>query len=126
MRIKIYIAGPYQGSLMEGLDHIRAGIRAATELMLSGYSPYCPFVDYHYDLMRRGDEKLSIEDYYQCSLAWLYVSNAMLVLPGWIKSKGVIAELKVAKKEGIPVFFSIDELRNASIDRMFIKKRGKK
>lgn len=127
MRVRVYIAGPYQGSLMEGLDHIRSGIRAATELMLSGYTPYCPFTDWHFYLMLMENEALTVSDFYECSLAWLYMSNAVLVLPGWVKSKGVLAELKIAKEEGIPIFFSIEELKKAPIEKIhFVTRKVKR
>lgn len=126
MKARVYIAGPYQGSLMEGLDHIRSGIRAATELMLSGYTPYCPFIDWHFYLMLRENENLTINDFYECSLSWLYMSNAILVLPGWVKSKGVLAELKIAREERIPIFFSIEELKKAPIERIHLARRDVK
>jgi hypothetical protein len=110
--LKIYIAGPYcSDSVIGGLNNIRNGLRAATELMMAGYSPYCPFTDFLFCLQLRENETLSLDDYYNASIEWLYVSDAVLVLPGYEKSKGVLHEIEKALLRNIPVFYSIGDLQ---------------
>ena len=46
--------------------------------------------------MLREGENLEVENYYEYSLAWLDVSDYMLVLPNSENSKGVQAEIKRA------------------------------
>jgi hypothetical protein len=106
---RIYVAGPYSGNTLETLNNMRVGIRTATELLLSGYAPFCPWVDYHYTLALRDGESISYEDYLKYSIAWLEVSDAIYLLPNWEKSKGTLAEIEIAEKLGIPVFYPGEE-----------------
>ena len=109
---RVYIAGPYSSdSVIGGLNNIRNGLRMATELMLAGYSPYCPFVDHLFCLQLREDEILSVDDYYNATLEWLKVSDAVLVLPGYKKSRGVLKEIECALSRDIPVFYSLKDLK---------------
>lgn len=81
-----------------------------TELMLKGFAPFCPWLDHQFQFMLQGDEKLVVEDYYEYSLAWLEVSQAMLVLPGFENSKGTAKEIERAKELFIPVFYHVEDL----------------
>lgn len=109
--IRVYVAGPYSSDNVIGvLDNIRNGMRAATELFLAGFAPFAPWFDFHFHLNLRDGETLSVEDYYQYSLAWLEASHAMLVLPGWENSKGTLKEIDRAHELGIPVFYNKENL----------------
>lgn len=102
--MRVYIAGPYSAdNVITVLDNIREGMRAATKVMLSGDAPFCPWLDFHFQLMLRPGESLTVKDYYRYSLAWLEVSDKVLVLPGWETSKGTIREIARARELGIPV-----------------------
>lgn len=108
---RIYVCGPYSAdNIITALDNIREGMRAATEVFLAGYAPFCPWHDMHYQLMLRPGEKISLQAYYDYSLAWLEVSDAVLVTGDYQKSKGTMNEIAVALAEQIPVFYSLDEL----------------
>ena len=108
---RIFIAGPYSAdNVITVLDNIREGMRLSTEVLLLGYSPFCPWLDFHYQLMLRRHEKLSVEDYYRYSLDWLEVSDAVLVISRWIGSKGTKAEIDRAVELQIPVYFNIHDL----------------
>jgi hypothetical protein len=110
--IRVYIAGPYSSeTVIGGLNNIKNGLRAATELMLAGYSPYCPFADHLFCLQLREGEVLALDDYYNASLEWLYVSDMVLVLPGYEKSKGVLQEIEKALLLDLPVFYSLEDLK---------------
>lgn len=43
----------------------------------------------------------------------LRACNAALVLPGWQESKGSNEEIEFCDEQGIPLFFSVDELLDA-------------
>lgn len=108
---RVYVAGSYSAdNVMSVLDNIRNGMRAGTELFLKGYSPFVPWFDFHFQLMLRDNEKLSVENYYKYSVDWLEVSDAMYVLPNSENSFGAQEEIKIATKLNIPIFYSIKGL----------------
>ena len=110
---RVYVAGPYSADdISDVFENIRKGMRMGVEVFLAGYSPYVPWHDFHHNLMLRDGESLSVDDYYEMSMAWLVVSDAMLVLPGWQKSKGTIAEITRAVELDIPIFYSLSDLIN--------------
>jgi nucleoside 2-deoxyribosyltransferase len=111
MRKRIYIAGKYSDDNIIGvLTNIRRGQEMAALLMRYGYSVFCPFLDYQFALTKHG-EHLSKSDYQENSMAWVEVSDAMLVLPGWETSNGTRREIDRAVSLGIPVFHSLEDLR---------------
>jgi len=109
---RVYIAGAYSAdNVITVLDNMRRGMRKSTEVLLAGYSPFCPWLDYHFQLMLRENEILTVEDYYRYSMAWLEVSDVVLVLPNSDKSNGTQAEIKRAEELNIPICYSLEELR---------------
>jgi hypothetical protein len=98
-----------KADVMGVLDNMRKGMRAATEIFLAGFAPFCPWLDYHYQLMLRDNEELTIENYYEYSIAWLKKSDYMLVLPNSENSKGVQKEISVALEMRIPTFYTMRE-----------------
>ena len=114
MNIKrVYVAGAYSAdNVISVLDNIRRGMRAGTKLFLKGYSPFVPWFDFHFQLMLRDNENLTVEDYYRYSIDWLEVSDVMLVLKDSENSKGTQAEIKRAIELNIPIFYSMEDLEN--------------
>ena len=111
---RVYIAGAYSADSVIGvLDNMRRGMRPSVKVFLAGYAPFVPWFDFHFQLMLREGETLTVEDYYRYSMAWLEVSDAVLVLPNSEDSKGTQAEIKRARELGIPIFYSLEELRGA-------------
>lgn len=109
---RVYVAGAYSANnVIDVLDNMRRGMRVSTEVLLAGYAPFSPWLDFHFQLMLRGAEKLTVEDYYEYSLAWLRVSDVVLVLPGWENSKGTKAEIAEAHRLMIPVVYDIDQVQ---------------
>ena len=109
---RIYIAGPYSAdNVMDVLHNIRRGTELSYKVFTLGFAPFCPWLDFHYVLMDH-DNKLTINDFYQYSIAWLKVSDAVILAPGWGKSKGTLEEIRIAKDMGIPVFKNVAELIN--------------
>lgn len=102
---KIYIAGPYSASnVIDVLGNMRRGMRLATKVFKAGFAPFCPHLDFHYSLMVREGEDFTVCEYYDYSMAWLEVSDAVLLLPGWRESKGTMKEVDRAYELKIPVF----------------------
>lgn len=106
--IRVYVAGSLSGSTLDYLENCRVMMKCGYQLFRSGiYSPFVPAFDYHFALMREdNDLPISVSEYYKYSLAWLDVSDCVLVLPKWENSKGTIAEIERAKELKIPVFYS--------------------
>ena len=108
---RVYVCGAYSAdNVISILDNIRIGMRASTELFLKGYAVFCPWLDFHFQLMLREGEILSVEDYYRYSLAWLEVSDAIYVLPHSESSNGTQREIKRAIELNIPIYTRSDEL----------------
>jgi len=109
---RVYVAGPYSAdNIITCLENMRRGMRAGTEVFLAGYAPWVPWHDFHHTLMLRSNyETLTVEDYYKYSMAWLEVSDAVLVLPGFETSKGTLAEINRAGELRIPVYYMLSDL----------------
>ena len=106
---RIYIAGPYSSdNVVSVLHNIRKGIEAAYEVFCMGYAPFCPWLDFHFVLMDQAGI-LTLQMFYDYSIAWLKVSDAMIVLDGWENSKGTIKEIEIAEKYDIPVYYGLDK-----------------
>lgn len=94
--VRIYLAGPMRGYP----DYNRPVFRqAADRLRQLGFEVYCPDEDAydgswaapaHYDAMRR-------------NFTVLLDCDALVVLPGWERSRGAKAEIEVARQIGLPV-----------------------
>lgn len=109
--IRVYIAGSYSSNSTLGtLNNMRVGMKVGLDVLLAGYAPFVPWFDYHFQLMLKEGQNLTVENYYNYSIAWLEVSDIVLVLPNSHNSKGTQNEIKKAKKLSIPVVYSIDEL----------------
>lgn len=105
---RIYVAGAYSAdNVMDVFGNMRRGMDAATAILMMGAAPYCPWLDH--DLALRAD--ISVQNFYDCSMAWLEVSDAVfLVKERYETSKGVAKELAYAREHNIPIFTSLPVL----------------
>ena len=104
---RIYVAGPYSAdNVIDVLKNIGRGQKACSYLFSVGFAPFCPWHDRIF-ITDRPEGKFTVSQFYDYSMAWLKVSDAVVLLPGWKNSVGTIAEIKEAKKRSIPVFESI-------------------
>ena len=109
--IRVYVAGAYSAdNVIDVLENMRRGMREGTRVLLAGFAPFVPWFDFHFQLMLREGESITIEDYYNYSIAWLEASDALYVIRNSEKSTGTQAEIKRAEKLRIPIFFSIEAL----------------
>lgn len=110
---RVYVAGAYSSDNVLGvLNNIREGIKLSLEVLLAGFSPFVPWFDFHFQLMLKDNQKLTVQDYYDYSMAWLEVSDAILLVPGWQKSKGTKKEMERANELGLHIFYSLEDLLN--------------
>jgi len=109
--LRIYVAGKYSGpDVISVLKNIGMGEKACGDLFYNGYAPFCPWHDAGY-VKHLCLKKLDKEMFYAASLAWLEVSDAILVISGKGDGGGVDAEIKFAEERGIPVFDSMFDLK---------------
>ena len=108
---RVYVAGAYSADNVMGvLNNMRRGMELATKVLLAGFAPFCPWYDYHYIILLREGENLTVQDMYTYSINWLSVSDAVLLVPGWEKSVGTKMEIEVAVSLGIPVFEDLHDM----------------
>lgn len=103
----VYLAGPFRDpdpAVM--VARTRAAQRMAVAVAQCGCAPYVPHANlgYAYGLIDEA-EAARFND------AILRRCDAVLLLPGWGESVGARHELDLAKRLGMPVFFSLEELQ---------------
>lgn len=116
---RIYVAGaitPYgsEHPVFGFLGNIARGIRASLDLLLKGFAPFCPFLDFQYWFFMRNGENITEKMIKELSMAWLEVCDAVLVLSKYRKSQGTLAEIQRARELDIPIFYSLDDLIDAN------------
>lgn len=109
--LRIYVAGPYSANnVIDVLKNIGRGQKACADLFSMGFAPFCPWHDMTF-VTDRFDDVFDIQSFYDYSIAWLVVSDAVLLVGEWEKSKGTVKEVNIASKQSIPVFKDILSLK---------------
>lgn len=113
---RIYIAGAYSDNNVLGvLKNIGRGQEIAAEVFKRGFAPFCPWFDKGFVIVHWREE-FTVQQFLDYSIAWLDVSDCMLVVPNvkglkdWQQSTGTLKEIEYAKIHNIPVFYSIFDL----------------
>jgi hypothetical protein len=102
MRYLVYIAGPI--SRGDTFENVRAACFAWRRLWKMGHRPICP----HWSHTQAMTDPVSYGEWLEYDLFWVDVSDAVLRLPGL--SDGADQEVDFARKRGIPVFTSEQDL----------------
>lgn len=126
MRNRVYIAGPIsRGDLMHNVNQ---ATEAFVKLALAGLAPHCPHWFVYSKMCYRnnplelgglpskvlceatvaGNDAMTHDDWLGIDLAWVEMADAVLRLPG--ESVGADREVEHAKRVGIPVFESIEQV----------------
>jgi hypothetical protein len=105
---RVYIAGKLNDKAVGYIANMHHMAQEAELVRLAGFSVYVPFLDVLMGLMF-GYYKYN--DFFDNSQPWLLASDAIYVCPGYETSEGTLREIELAKKNGIPVFFSIETLK---------------
>lgn len=109
---RVYIAGSYDAdNVMQVLYNMRNGMRKSVEVLLAGFAVFSPWLDHHFVFMLCENEQLDVETLREHSMAWLRVSDAVLVLPNSEHSKGTQAEIALARVRNIPVYYDLTQLK---------------
>lgn len=98
----VYIASPY--SIGDKEHNVAVSLDMADELARYGYYPFTPLLSHFWHLQHKHEYDFWLN---QC-LTWVRRCDALIRIPG--TSKGADIEIEHAKKLGIPVFYSIEEL----------------
>lgn len=101
---KVYISSPY--TLGDKEENVKVQLQCGLELLDSGFTPYIPLVAHYMDLVSPRD----YDTWLAYCFEWVGVCDILLRLPG--VSSGADAEVDFAEKHGIPVVYSIEELKN--------------
>lgn len=108
--IRVYVAGPYSAdNVLDVLKNIGHGQKVCGELFQLGFAPFCPWHDKSY-VIDFYTEDFTVKQFYDYSIAWLRVSDCMLLIGDWENSKGTLTEKKIAEGMDIPIFGSIKNL----------------
>lgn len=107
--IKVYIASPYTNGDRE--ENIRFQIRIANELLDLGFYPFTPLLMHFHNLLYPRTDWLKLDFVWlgQCDCVIRFFTEYNGVK---LDSPGADMEEELARKIGIPVFYSIEELLN--------------
>jgi len=102
--LKVYVAGPYTKG--DVAINVHNAFKIANDLADMGCAPFIPHYTHFWHLLfpRPYDFWLKLDEQF------LYCCDAVLRLPG--ESNGADKETKIAEDKGIPVFHSLNDLRN--------------
>ena len=103
----IYIAGPFRGpNAWEIEQNIRRAETLALEVWKLGAAAICPHANTRF-FQNAAPDKVWLDG----DLEILKRCDAILMTDDWEKSEGAKAEYTFAKKNGIPVFYSVEFLK---------------
>ena len=104
---KIYVAGPYRAETVAGIDYnITMARRLAIEVWKLGAAAFCPHLNSGFM-----DGVVPDKNFLDGDMDFLRICDGMIVVPGYEKSKGTLAEIKLADSLKIPVFMDLYVLR---------------
>lgn len=111
--IVVYIAGPFRGPDAYAV-HLNCNKAEATAFAVwtSGMVALCP-----HNNTRHFDGALTDKVWLDGDLELLSRCDALLVSPGWDKSRGALAEIAFAEGKDIPIFYGMDQLLKYKRDR---------
>ena len=104
----IYVSGPLTADTKgKTLGNIEAATQATRELMDAGFAVICPHLSYY---LLTPNWNPSHDDWLRVDVEILRRCDAVLMLPGWLHSKGACMERAHAITHNIPDVTSIEEL----------------
>lgn len=103
MKIKIYVAGPYTKGNVE--ENVNKAIDLADKLSKIGFMPFVPHLLHFWHLRH----ELTYDFCCELDNEYLLVCDALIRIPG--ESAGSDAEEKLAYTNNIPVFYTIEDVK---------------
>jgi hypothetical protein len=105
--LRVYVAGALNADAVGYIKNIHRMNNSCNTLRNLGYAIYNPSLDF-LERLQFGDYEYI--DYFKNNEAWLEVSDAIFLVPGWENSSGTKKEIERAKELNIPVFDDIEML----------------
>lgn len=104
----IYICGPIRNDDADIQKlNIMVGIAAAKAIWQAGAAAFCPHMNaFHFPEDNPAAEQTQ---YIEADLEMIRRSDAILALPGWMRSIGASAEVCFARGNGITILDSLEE-----------------
>lgn len=106
---RVYIAGKLNDDACGYIKNMHRMILWAEKVRRLGFSVFVPGLDFLQGLVFGNWD---YPDYFDNSQGWLDVSDAVFLVPGWESSEGTKREITRAKKNNIPIFFELEDLKN--------------
>ena|SRR3990172_12507056 len=98
--IYVYVSGPYSNG--DRLKNTLTAIGVGEELLAKGYAPFVPHLSHYWP------HEHSWDFWMKFCMEWLKKCDVLLRLPG--ESKGADIEVDAALRNGIRVYYSLEEL----------------
>lgn len=116
---RVYIAGLLtprgvwsKNLAIDSLINQRKMIRSSLDAFFAGFDPFVPAFDHQFWMVMNDDETITEAMIKRYSKSWLEACDAVLLTPEWKKSEGTMAEIKHANELGIPVFPTLNDLKD--------------
>jgi len=110
--VSVYIASPYSNGWMP--SNIKLQMTTSDKLLDLGYFPYVPLLSHFLEIYSNRSE----HEWLKLDFVFLKKCDAVLRLQNkdkngiFVTSPGADQEVALAKENGIPVFYSIEELND--------------
>lgn len=109
--MRIFVAGPYSGTVEEAHKNVCWAMTIATELLHRGHEPFVPHLSHFWHLAQVEEEATcSYERWMQWTLTWLARCDALFYLG---PSPGADRELARAIELKLPIYRSLAEVPDA-------------
>jgi len=93
------------------LENVNRMIRLALDCFFAGYDPFVPAFDMLFWFVKDAKEKITEKTIKRYSRTWVTRCDAIVLVNGWQRSEGTLEEIRLAHRLGIPVFKSLDKLK---------------
>lgn len=110
----IYVAGPYRGQSKEAVE-LNASVARAVGLLVArkGWAPAVPHYNtYLYDFITTD---LDDEFWLNATMELMRRCDAVVLVPGWQRSQGTLAEIKEAQRLGLPIYYAEHDVPEAKV-----------
>ena len=105
---KIFVSGKLNGCSCEYIKNLHQMVRVTNEIRDLGFAVFCPGIDI---LLGFLDGNFEYDDYFDNNVEFLKVCDALYVMPDSEKSEGVKKEREIAEFWNIPIFESLEDLK---------------